>query len=203
MKKAIILLVVFCIAAFAQQKDTFIDSRDKKKYKTTKIGKRTWMAENLNFDARDSKCYGNKTSNCDKYGRLYDWYAAKKACPKGWHLPTNAEWDNLVRYADGDEGTESPYDSETAGKFLKAKGGWNNYKGESGNGKDKYGFAALPGGYGNADGNLSGIGNDGFWWSSNADDDRAFGRNMGYDGEFIYYTYYAKSYFFSIRCLKN
>jgi uncharacterized protein (TIGR02145 family) len=48
-----------------------------------------------------------------------------KACPKGWHLPSNAEWDKLFRFVDGDNGTESPYVSETAGKYLKAKSGWN------------------------------------------------------------------------------
>jgi len=203
MKKTIMLLVLFCVAASAQQKDVFVDSRDKRKYSTAKIGKRTWLAENLNFEIRGSKCYGNKNANCDNYGRLYDWYAAKKACPKGWRLPSNADWDNLARYADGDEGTSGPYDSETAGKILKAKGGWNSYKDEPGSGKDKYKFAALPGGYGNADGNLSGLGNDGFWWSANEDDDRAFGRYMGYDGDYMYYTYYAKSYLFSVRCIKN
>jgi uncharacterized protein (TIGR02145 family) len=203
MKKAIMLLILFCVVVLAQQRDTFTDSRDKKKYKTTKIGKRTWMAENLNFEARGSKCYNGNASNCNKYGRLYDWYTAKKSCPKGWRLPSNADWDNLVRYADGDEGTEAPYDSETAGKQLKAKSGWNDYKGESGNGRDRYGFAALPGGYGNADGNLNDIGSDGFWWSANEDGERAFGRNMGYDGDFVYYTYYAKSYLFSVRCVKN
>jgi len=202
MKRAMILLILFCVVASAQ-KDIFTDPRDKKKYKTTKIGKQTWLGENLNFDARDSKCYGNKPLNCERYGRLYDWYSAKKVCPKGWHLPTNAEWDNLVLYAEGEESAESPYDSETAGKLLKAKGGWNDYKGESGNGKDKYGFSALPGGYGNGDGVLSDLGNDGFWWSTNGDDSHAFGRNMGYDGDFVYYTYYAKSYLFSVRCVKN
>jgi len=126
MKKAMMLLVLFYVAASAQQRDVFIDSRDKRKYSTAKIGKRTWLAENLNFEIRGSKCYGNKTANCDNYGRLYDWYAAKKACPKGWRLPSNADWDNLARYADGDEGTSGPYDSETAGKILKAKGGWNS-----------------------------------------------------------------------------
>jgi len=127
----------------------------------------------------------------------------RRLAPKGWRLPSNADWDNLARFADGDESTASPYDSETAGKILKAKNGWNDYKGESGNGRDKYGFAGLPGGYGNGEGNTNDIGNDGFWWSANEDDDRAFGRNMGYDGDFMYYTFYSKAYFFSVRCLKN
>jgi hypothetical protein len=51
------------------------------------------MAENLSYGAEGSKCYDKKLKNCKKYGRLYDWETAIKACPAGWHLPSNDEWD--------------------------------------------------------------------------------------------------------------
>jgi len=60
------------------------------------------MAQNLNFvPANGSVCHGDKESNCDKYGRLYNWDAAMKACPAGWRLPTVDEWGELVEYTDG------------------------------------------------------------------------------------------------------
>jgi uncharacterized protein (TIGR02145 family) len=223
MKKAATLLALLCIAAFAQQKGTFTDTRDGKTYKTTKIGEQVWMAENLNYEAERSRCYNDSISYCKKYGRLYDWATAmgidkefndKKwngsdvkrqgVCPKGWHLPSNAAWDKLYRYADGDKGTKNPYDSETAGKYLKSKEGWNDYKGKSGNGEDKFGFSALPGGYGDSDGYFDGVGSYGHWWSSiEYSSNYAYFRLMFYDFEIAGWYDSSKDFLFSVRCVQD
>ncbi len=147
----------------------FTDDRDNKTYKAVSInnGQTWWMAENLNYDIpdyTDDVCYNNNSSNCTKYGRLYDWVAAIVfACPDGWRLPTNNDWDELLRWVDeqnGGEGSGDIYDSYTAGRHLKASSGWNS----SGNGTDKYGFSALPGGVGGSDG-FEAVGNIGYWWT--------------------------------------
>jgi uncharacterized protein (TIGR02145 family) len=177
------------------------DSNDDKKYKTVKIGSQTWMAENLDIKIGNSKCYENKEDNCKKYGRLYDWKTAMKACPNGWHLPNNKEWDKLFRSVDGSNGTSSPYESETAGKYLKAKNGWNN----NGNGEDKFSFAALPGGLGNYDGSFSGVGDFGYWWDASEHNAKnAYRRSiLNYD-ERAYWRQGSKSGFLlSVRCVQD
>jgi len=131
------------------------DSRDGKKYKTVKIGEQTWMAENLNYDAKGSMCYDKKPANCEKYGRLYNWETAESVCPSGWHLPSDEEWMALINAVGGSEG---------AGKKLKAKSGWKDTKMGSGNGTDNYGFSALPGGH--RSWGYKDIDRSGYWWSA-------------------------------------
>ncbi|MDR0517213.1 MAG: fibrobacter succinogenes major paralogous domain-containing protein [Fibromonadaceae bacterium] len=200
-----------------------------KTYRTVVIGTQTWMAENLNYDVSGSKCYDNKTENCDKYGRMYDWSMAmalpsscnsastscsgqvnakhKGICPSGWHIPSEADWDKLIRYVDGDTGTSNPYDSRTASWYLNATSGWNY-----GNGEDTYGFSALPGGFvlgGFSGGNFSSVGDQGYWWSSLEEEGNGYYyarfryvTSNGYDVYVMQY-YLDKSSLFSVRCVKD
>lgn len=134
----------------AQNDSVLTDTRDGKTYKIVKLGEKIWMAENLNYEMRDSVmtnctgndpegcdmgfpsiqppswCNGNKKENCDKYGRLYTFKAAKKACPTGWHLPEVEEWPER-----GNGGYPAFLDYAVVG--------W-------GGGKDTYGFTVLPAG---------------------------------------------------------
>jgi uncharacterized protein (TIGR02145 family) len=147
------------------------------------------MAENLNYQTGKSWCSDNKESNCNKYGRLYDWKTAKKVCPSGWHLPSRAEWDGLVGAAGG---------KTTAGKKLKSTSGWYN----NGNGTDEYGFSALPGGYRYIDGDFRHAGNDGDWWTATEGDaDYAYDRLMYYHGDDVDISDNYKEYGLSVRCV--
>ena len=178
-------------ARVAALQSSFTDSRDRKTYKTVKIGDQTWMAENLNYSVKGSICYNDDESNCQKYGRLYDWNTSLKSCPSGWHLPSKDEWDGLVDFAGGED---------VAGKYLKAKERWA----ENGNGTDEYGFSALPGGYGSSDGGFYGVGDVGYWWSATEDGStNAYYRDMYYSISNVYRSSSGKSYLLSVRCVKD
>jgi len=185
-------------------------------YKTVVIGTQTWMAENLNYNVTGSKCGTSSNglsdannSTCDKYGRLYDWATAmalssdcnssscsaqiapnhRGVCPESWHIPSNDEWITLRNFI----GTKS------AGNKLKAANGWR----ENGNGEDKYGFSALPGGRGYAEGFSIYVGEGGFWYSSTeSSNTAAYGLDMHYNLDDTYGNY-SKDPLQSIRCVKN
>jgi uncharacterized protein (TIGR02145 family) len=192
-------------------------------YQTVVIGTQTWMARNLNYAADSSKCYKDEPANCATYGRLYDWATAmalpsscngnscssqinakhRGICPSGWHLPSNDDWDKLVRYVDGTSGTSSPYESPTAGPYLKATSGWNAYDGIPA-GTDDFGFSALPGGYGSSGDRFYYVGTNGSWWSASEDVSYlAYGWGMFYYDERVGYGSSSKSILFSVRCVKD
>jgi uncharacterized protein (TIGR02145 family) len=181
---------------------SFTDPRDGRTYRTVKIGEQVWMAENLAFAYAGSKCYDNDLNNADKYGLLYNWETAIKACPPGWHLPSDAEWDELLRFIDGNTGSESPYESDTAGKHLKAKSGWKPY--EDVENLDTYGFSALPGGGRSTDGTFTNVGSYGLWWSATqSDSSNAYYRLMPATTSTVGRNSYAKAYSYSVRCVQD
>lgn len=170
---------------------TFTDPRDQKTYKYVTIGKQVWMAENLAYKPSNGNywAYNNYEGNVAKYGYLYDWQTAKNVCPTGWHLPSDAEWDQLTGFV-----------GSNVGNKLKAKSGWSS----NGNGTDDYGFSALPGGGRYYDGYFYGIENFGRWWSSTEySTSNAWGRSMSYSYSYVYRGYNLKSWGFSVRCVRD
>lgn len=184
------------------QTDTFTDSRDGKKYKKVKMpdGK-VWMGENLNYQPQIGRswCYKNDNSNCDKYGRLYDWNTALTVCPSGWSLPTRQNWTDLVQEVGG-ERAPSNILWAGAGTKLKATSDWYN----NGNGKDDYGFSGLPGGCREFTGDFTYAGYDGMWWTAT---------ESGTGSAYYYFIRYhfddvlerndSKENSFSVRCIQN
>lgn len=165
------------------------DVRDGQTYKTVKIGSQVWMAENLNYEMQDSYCYQGYESNCYVYGRLYEWDVARKSCPRGWHLPSKAEFEKLFKFVGG---------QSKANSKLKSKNGWNR----NGNGLDVFGFSALPAGYRDGEGKYDDEGFHTYFWSSTEGGSGAYYMLLAFYDKAILDDIY-KNYYFPVRCLKN
>lgn len=153
---------------------TLTDKRDGSTYKTIKIGKQEWMAENLRY--ADSvktpslknriRCIEGQEANCEKYGRLYSWFAAMDSaryytspkdslcscknicavernhqgiCPDGWRLPNRIDFEILNKSTDARR-----YDAG-GGVPLASAGEWNELLLRSDSLEaNVYGFSVLP-----------------------------------------------------------
>ena len=187
---------------------TLVDDVDGQTYKTVKIGDQEWMAENLRRKTNDY-CYDDDEENCTKYGRLYTWSIARSACPKGWHLPSEKEFETLLVAVGG---------TENSAKKLKSSSGWD----KNGNGQDSFCFSALPAGKvylnetygGQVDPNkrFLEIGTSATFWSSTEDGphDYVFDRLSNaktfdlYSGlDFVSFGSNSKLHGRSVRCVKD
>ncbi|MGQ8337187.1 fibrobacter succinogenes major paralogous domain-containing protein [Sunxiuqinia sp. A32] len=145
--------------------ESFIDPRDGNPYKTIQIGDQVWMAENLADDIGDG-CwtFDSIESYVETYGRLYTLEAAIRACPDGWHLPSDAEWKQLEIFIgmSQSEADNTGFRGTDEGSKLKATSGW----GPDSNGTDDYGFSGLPAGNLYYPGSFANFEKVGYWWSS-------------------------------------
>lgn len=111
------------------------------------------------------------TDNYATYGVLYNWPAAmvgsatsatnpsgvQGVCPAGWHLPSDAEWKELINYLGGES---------VAGGKLKETG-TTHWASPNTGATNESGFTALPGGFFDNNKFDFDSGRDyGFWWST-------------------------------------
>ena len=170
---------------------TLVDSRDGQRYPTLKLGKQRWMARNLAFVTKDSWCYGNDPADCERNGRLYTWNAARKACPKGWRLPTDQDWMNLEVHLgmSPDEAKKRRARGTNQGIQLRAGG--------------SSGFHAPISGYRRPDGTYARRGERAaFWLASEANRDSAWHRDIRSDVGTIFRSEVTKTYALSVRCVQ-
>jgi uncharacterized protein (TIGR02145 family) len=147
---------------------------DSNVYKTIKVGKYEWFAQNLqttklqdgtpiknvsdNDEWKASKepayCSYNNTKTASVNGFLYNHkvVATKKICPQGWEVASDSAWTNLAKSLNGDQ---------KAGISLKSKIGWDDQ-----NATNESGFSAIPSGFRERDGKFYIMGENGLWWSA-------------------------------------
>lgn len=193
-----ILGFVFCclVAVCSESEGTFKDARDGRVYKTVKIGKQTWMAENLKYKpGSGSWAYNDDENNVEQYGRLYNWETAKTVCPAGWHLPSNEEWTALADFLGG---------SPVAGYKIRATTDWA-YDGSSKKGTNESGFNALPAGI-RSGGSfiILGLGSR-FWTSTPAGSvlENAWASILGYGYDDLLLLGQPRTDGYSVRCVKD
>jgi uncharacterized protein (TIGR02145 family) len=152
-----------------------------------------WMTRNLDVDAAPSYCYENSELDCRRYGRLYTWESARRACQSlgdSWRLPTDDEWRRLAK----DYGGVSE-DSDDKGKvaFKTLLPGGNS------------GFDALLGGGRSEDGQYARLEAHGFYWTaSESDPASGWFYNFAKGGQALHRQRGGeKPRAFSVRCVKD
>ncbi len=205
-------------------------------YNTVQIGTQCWMKENLKTttysngtpipNVTDAVAWSNLTSGAygwydneilwkDKYGALYNWFTTvdpNGLCPTGWHVPTYAEWRDLIEYI-GASGQPQGNELKSCRQVNSPLGGGCNTTehprweedGLNGNyGTDNYGFSGLPGGYRFSDGFFKDLGYDVNWWTSTeAYSGNAWYRYLSYSDGYVSEYSATEQMGFSVRCLKD
>lgn len=187
------LILLFVLPTYAvKPSNSYKDPRDKQKYRTIKVGDRIWFADNLNYKMDGSFCYKEDESNCQAYGRLYTWDAAVNACPQGFHLPTDDDFQSLWQAAGADF---------NAAYLLKAEYGWS---GET-NGNDTLKFSAMPAGNRFDDETYGNLSKFAFFWSSEASTEKQNARVWYMTSKSMAFSFMNKPkiYGFSVRCVQS
>ena len=196
---------------------TDVDGND---YSIVKIGDQIWMAENLKTTryndgtsiplVTDSASWGGLTSAAycwysnnqvyygTTYGALYNFYTVAEGnlCPTGWHVPTKAEWEELVLFAGG---------ATVAGGVLKETG-YSHWNMPNTGATNELSFTALPGGMAGHSGGFYRVGASSFFWTSTpVNSTKAFEISCEYNLQTTYITSNGEydNYGFSVRCLKD
>jgi len=154
-----------------------------------------------------------------KYGKLYNWYAVmgiydaasltnpslrKSLAPKGWHIPSNAEWSFYVYCIDPKADTicNNCTQSLMAGGTMKATTDWQSPNTGATNTSS---FSGYPAGLRYYKGDFMELFTGGFWWSRTEAPDgvNAFFRSLSYNNSYIQRKSLPKACGFSVRLAKD
>jgi uncharacterized protein (TIGR02145 family) len=140
------------------------------------------MAGNLRFSSDNLSCPPFEERECSKFGRYYTFDGAIKACPAGYHLPDQSEWEELVNNSGG-----------------KAKA-----QIQLGEGKESEFELLFSGIYAHRLGQLMGLGEMEIYWAAlkNPSEQKAFTVYFHHEGG-VSYAFNTTSNYFAVRCIKD
>lgn len=205
---------------FDGSQNTFQDVEGNR-YKTVKIGKLEWFAENLRatqfqdgspvdsgFIPKDDE------KNLLKYGRLYHWQDVndeRKLCPYGWRIATDADWQEMERaigVAQSELAKEGWRGSDDIAITLKAEQPNTLFKKFEQAKVNQFQFGATAAGVKIGNWYITQGMYTEFWTSTSATDKEAYARTLAYSwwnshkGE-IRRAKLNKDYMFSVRCVRD
>jgi uncharacterized protein (TIGR02145 family) len=85
--------------------------------------------------------YLNQTTNGEKYGKLYNWYAILYLAPEGWHVPNEEEWNTLDKYSGSKSISAEKIKDPT---FFDVKNSTNGFNARPGGNRSSYGTFDQP-----------------------------------------------------------
>ena len=153
---------------------------------------------------------------------MYDWDAVMNGdqsseanpsgmqgiCPKGWHVPSDAEWTELVNYVE-EQLDRGDLLAGSEAKALASKAGWNSSSASGAPGfesseNNATGFSAVPAGGHRYDGGYDGFGGTAYFWSATENfSGYAYYRGLDYLSANVG-RYSSNEYNgFSVRCLRD
>ncbi|MCR4856634.1 MAG: hypothetical protein K5890_00330 [Bacteroidales bacterium] len=186
-------------------------------YGTLKVGNQCWMTENVRYRTADYKPVTDQNGNeMDPriFGYLYTWNTifngetpgdeVQGICPKGWHIPTAAEWNELQTNLANESANVC---DNTVGKAMASTFGWINSTttcavgNEPANNNNSL-FNAMP--VGGDDATCNGFGNiTNFWTATESSADKANVRDLNYNSPDMSNYAADKTSYIPLRCVKN
>ena len=194
-------------------------------YNTVQIGQQCWMKENVRSTHYSdgsgggveytNPFNGSNDAPVSSYGYRYSWSATTKylgsylpsvvqgICPSGWHVPSSAEWTQLIDYVSSNSQYRCDFNSNSIAKALASKTGWEGWTsgtdcavGNNPSTNNATGFSALPAGP---------IGGEAAFWSTSGPtlSNTAYRLTMSYSSPIVNTSDFPNTTPHSVRCLRN
>jgi len=221
-----------------------LTDRDDNVYNTVELGEQCWMKENLRTtkyadgvsipqgvgaSSIAAWSYPNgDASNMETYGLLYNYAAVMRnasptndnpsgvqgICPAGWHVPSDAEWEQLINYL----GNQDKYLCDTSNtniaKSLAGTTGWNSSSnvcavGNTPANNNATNFSGMPAGqfYPTMEMDDSCFGVLAIFWTTavrpNSGYNEMYGRQLYYNYSVVARSIYPAGCGYSVRCLRD